>query len=172
MVEGLYGGMKAWVNVSGNLSEPIGVENGVKQGDILGPTLFSQYFAMVLLDAFKDCRDGVYVCYCTTGKLSNLRRFAAKTKTFIQLVHDLLYADDCVLVTHMESEMDCMSRSCKAFGLTISIVKTEVMYQPASGNLYVEPSILIDGKCLMVVQYRPPVTFPIYPYIFRKKRGI
>ena len=111
---------------------------------------------MVFRDAFKNCRGGIYIRYRITGKLFNLRRFEAKTKSFNQLVRDLLYADDCDLVTHTEADMqhlmDCISKSCKAFGLTISIEKTEVMFQPVPGNPYAEPSILVDGKRLKVVE--------------------
>ena len=156
MIEKLNYNMKAWVNVSGELTDPIDVENGVKQGDILGSTLFSIYFAMVLLDAFKDCDQGMHIRCRTSGKLFNLRRFNAPTKVMISLIWDLLYADDCDFVTHTEKDMqhlmDCLSRSCSAFGLTISISKTKVMHQPSPGKPYVEPTIIVNDQRLEVVE--------------------
>ena len=155
MIKALHDGMKAWVNINGELTEPIDVENGVKQGDILGPTLFSLYFAMVFKNALKNCKEGVFIRYRTSGRLMNLKRFSAKSKVLHKLIQDLLYADDCDLVTHIEADMqhlmDLISKSCKAFGLTISIPKTEVMYQPAPGNHYVEPIIFVEGVRLKVV---------------------
>ena len=59
----------------GLLSEPIPLENGVKQGDIPAPTLFSIYFAVMLSYAFQDCDIGVYIRLRTSGKVFNLRRF-------------------------------------------------------------------------------------------------
>lgn len=47
-----HGGMEA--SVSGTLIEIIKCENRVKQGDLLAPTLFSIYFAIVLLDALEN----------------------------------------------------------------------------------------------------------------------
>lgn len=52
--------------------ELIKVENGVKQGDLLTPTLFSIYFAMFLFDVFVDCNDSIMVMYRTSGKLYNV----------------------------------------------------------------------------------------------------
>ena len=69
-----HDGMKAIVNVGGKLTEPISVENGVKQGDIPAPTLFALYFAMVFKIAFRDTSDGVYIRYRTSGKVFNIRR--------------------------------------------------------------------------------------------------
>ena len=37
------------------------------------------------------------------------------------------------------------SNAAKNYGLQISITKTEVMYQPAPGKPYVEPTITIDN---------------------------
>ena len=155
MIQAFHNGMKAWVSVNGILTDSINVENGVKQGDILGPILFSFYFAMVFIDAFRNCNRGIYIRYRTTGKLFRLSRLKAKSRVFLKLIRDLLYADDCDMVAHSESDlqyfMDCLSKSCTSFGLTISIQKTEVMYQPAPGKPYTEPSILVEGKRLKVV---------------------
>ena len=83
MLKQLHRDMKpAYVTVSGTLSDDISVDNGVKQGDILAPTLFSIYFAVLLMSAFNDYDTGIYLKFRTSGKVFNLRRFDAKTKTF------------------------------------------------------------------------------------------
>lgn len=51
----------------------------------------------------------------------------------------------------MQHSMDKFSQACDSFGLTISIKKTEVMYQPAPGKQYVEPSIQVHGSNLKTV---------------------
>ena len=61
--------MNTIINFGRKQAEPIKVENGVKQGDILVPTLFSLYFAVVFNMAFKDYRKGYYIRYRTSGKL-------------------------------------------------------------------------------------------------------
>ena len=58
MLKQLHRNMKVRVNLNGSLSEPIPVDNGVKQGDIPAPTLFSIYFAVMLSYAFQDCDIG------------------------------------------------------------------------------------------------------------------
>ena len=147
--------MQARVNFNCTLSEEIPVENGVKQGDILAPTLFAIFFSVVFIIAFKNNDVGVYIRYRTTGKVFNLRRFASKTKVFISLIRDLLYADDCDLLTHTEQDMqnlmNLFSSACKMLGLEISLKKTVIVFQPAPGNAYVEPSIFVDNTKLKVV---------------------
>merc|ERR1712102_211131 len=44
---------------------------------------------------------------------------------------------------------------CDDFGLTISIKKTEVMYQPPPGEPYVEPHITIHGQKLVATAKLP-----------------
>lgn len=70
-------------------------------------------------------------------------------------MRNLLYADDCDLVAHTiqhtQEFMERLSRSCKAFGLSISFDKTVVMYQPSQGIRYIEPSIYVDDSRLGVV---------------------
>ena len=47
--------------------------------------------------------------------------------------------------------MDQVSDSCDSYDLTISIKKTEVVYQPAPGKPYKEPTITVKGQRLQVV---------------------
>ena len=71
-------------------------------------------------------------------------------------MRDLLYADDCDLVSDslqdMQTLMSRLSASCKEFGLSISLDKTVVMFQPAPGVPYTAPSIYVDGVKLKVVE--------------------
>ena len=155
MSKQLHRNMKARVNLNGSLSEPIPVDNGVKQGDIPAPTLFSIYFAVMLSYAFQDCDTGVFIRFRTSGKVFNLRRFNTKLKTFQSLVRELLFADDADLVANtaedMQLIMDIFSRACLVFGLTINLKKTKVMYTPPIGQAYVEPNITVEGNRLGVV---------------------
>ena len=90
--------MKANVTASGTFSDKISIENGVKQGNILTFTLFSIYFAVLLMFAFNDCDTDIYLRFRTSLKVFNLRRFDAKTKSFEMLIHELLYADDAPFI--------------------------------------------------------------------------
>ena len=47
--------------------------------------------------------------------------------------------------------VDQVSDSCDNYDLTISIKKTEVVYQPAPGKPYKEPTITMKGQRLQVV---------------------
>ena len=51
----------------------------------------------------------------------------------------------------MQRSMDLFSTACTNFGLTISTKKTEVMYQPAPGKQYQEPTVTVSGQKLAAV---------------------
>ena len=51
----------------------------------------------------------------------------------------------------MQGVVDRMSKACDNFQLTISTKKTEVVYQPAPGKPYSEPTITVNGQKLQVV---------------------
>ena len=51
----------------------------------------------------------------------------------------------------MQKGVDQVSDSCDSYDLTISIKKTEVVYQPAPGKSYKEPTITVKGQRLQVV---------------------
>ena len=129
--------------------------NGVKQGCVLAPTLFSLVFSAMLTAAFRDGDVGIDLRYRTDGKLFNLRRLQAKTKVNTDIIRDFLFADECALNAGSEADMqrsvDKFSIACTNFGLTISIKKTEVLHQPAPGKPYVEPNITVNAQRLSAV---------------------
>ncbi len=136
----------------GELSDQFSISNGVKQGCVLAPVLFNLFFTQVLLHAVSDLNLGVYIRYRLDGSLFYLRRLAAKTKTLERLFTEALFAGDCAFMAHQENHLqtivDRFSTATKLFGLTISLSKTEVLYQPAPGRAADQPCITIDGTQL------------------------
>ena len=132
----IHTGMMATVNVGGEVSESFRVTNGVKQGCVLAPTLFSIFLSAMLDNAFRDMGDGIYMQSRQSADLFNVAHFRAKTKTTRILMRELLFADDSALVANSAEEMqeivDAFSKASKKFGLKINIKKTEVLYQPNS----------------------------------------
>ena len=67
--------------------------------------------------------------------LFSLKRLHSRTKTLPMLIRDLLYADNCVLVAHTLEDIqqitNAFARAAERLGLTISIKKTEDIYQSA-----------------------------------------
>ncbi|KAL8566846.1 hypothetical protein ACOMHN_052244 [Nucella lapillus] len=148
--------MMARVLDDGEPSEAFPVTNGVKQGCVLAPTLFSMMFSAMLFDAFNDCKPGINIKYRLDGKLFNPWRLQAVTKVKETVLRDFLFADDCALNAgdeqEMQAEMDNLSSACNNFGLTISTKKTEVIYQPVPNKEYHEPQITVNGQTLKAVE--------------------
>ena len=71
---------------------------------------------------------GTTIRYRIDGRFFDMRRLKGNTKVQEALVRDFLFADDCALAAHSEEDLqclaDCFSNAAKAFGLTISIMKT------------------------------------------------
>ena len=159
IIRSFHDNMKASVRVGGDKSTPFNVTCGTKQGCVIAPMLFSIFFSMMLHVAFKDSTDGVEIksrCDVGLGNI-NTNHFKATSKVTFSTIRDLLFADDCALAACSQETLqqlcDCFSNAARTFGLTISIKKTGVLYQPARGNAYVPPTILIEGKKLKAVEH-------------------
>ena len=109
----------------------------------------------MLTAAFQDGDNGIPIRYRFDGKLFNLRRLQAKSKVQTEVLDKFLFADDMAKGAPKEEKMqkgvDQISDSCDNYDLTISIKKTEVIYQPAAGKPYKEPIITVNGQRLQVV---------------------
>ena len=72
MVRQFHDGMPARVQIYGEFSDPFPVTNGVKQGCVLAPTLFSMMFSAMLTAAFQAGDNSLPIRYRFDGKLFNL----------------------------------------------------------------------------------------------------
>ena len=61
LIESIHTGMMVNVMKGVNVSDTIAKTNGVKQGCLLAPTLFSIFLTAMLEEAFIDMGDGVYI---------------------------------------------------------------------------------------------------------------
>ena len=149
MVQQFHDGMLARVQNDGEFSDPFPVTNGVKQGCVLASTLFSMMFSAMLTNAFHDGDNGIPISYHFDGKLFNLRRLQARSKVQIEVLDKFLFAVDMAMGAPTEKKIqkgvDQVSDSCDSYDLTMSIKKTEVVYQPAPGKPYKEPTVTV--KC-------------------------
>ena len=157
MIESLHTGMMVNARNGGEVSDTFAITNGVKQGCILTPTLFSIFLSAMLEEAFKDMGDGIYIQSRQNADLLTVARFRAKTKTTNILVRELLFADDRALIAHsVEAEeiqriVDEFANASSKFGLKINIKKTEVVFQPNS-TITMEKDINIDETTLTHVK--------------------
>ncbi|VDL92603.1 unnamed protein product [Schistocephalus solidus] len=76
------------------------------------------------MDAYRNERPGIHVANRADGHLLNNRRMQAPTHVSTSTVHDSLFADECVLNTgteeDMQKSMNLSTAGCTKFGLTIN----------------------------------------------------
>jgi hypothetical protein len=68
IIRSFHEGMQASVSVEGEASNSFQVSNGVKQGCVLAPTLFSIMFSGMLKIAFQDNTDAIAIDWRTDGE--------------------------------------------------------------------------------------------------------
>ena len=131
MIRQFHDGMMAHVVDDSETSKEFPVSNGVKQGCVLAPMLFSLMFSAMLTDAFTEDDPGVDIRYRTDGKLFNARRLKAPTKVSHYTIRDLLFADDCALnATSHETMQQCMNKFTERHVTTLAL--PSVLRRPKS----------------------------------------
>ena len=82
----LHEGQQGQVKHNGSLSGSFPVSNGVKQGCVLAPTLFSIFLSIMLREAKEGLPGGIYIRFRTDSSLFNLRRLLACRETIEELI--------------------------------------------------------------------------------------
>ena len=144
IIRSFHDGMLAHVIDGGYIiSAAFSVTSGTKQGCLLAPLLFSIFFSLLLDVAFKTCNTGIPLVYRTDRNLFDLRKLQAKNLVHQTVVRELMFADDCALAAHNIHEaqhlLDFFVTATRRFGLSVSIQKSEVMFQPQVSSCYLSP---------------------------------
>ena len=119
----------------GKVSKEFPIKNGVRQGDVLAPTLFNLFFDAVISMALERHPGyGVKVLYNQEAELVGSR----KKMSCELILQDLEYADDMALFSDsmdlLEELMLAMEVSCSEMVLTISSTKSKILAVPPAGR--------------------------------------
>ena len=128
IVKALHQETQGAVRAYGRVSEEFLIRNGVRQGDVLAPTLFNLFFDAVICMAMqKHPEHGLTVLYHPEAELVGSR----KQMNCQTVISDLEYADDMCLISDSMDKLEEMlvelDESCNEMGLTISTRKTKIM---------------------------------------------
>nr|VZH93108.1 unnamed protein product [Spirometra erinaceieuropaei] len=106
------------------------------------------------MDAHREERPWIRLAYRTDGQLLNQLRMHFQSRVSATSVHALPFADDCVLSSTSEGDiqrsMDLFSAACDNFGPAINTEKPVVMHQRPLDTAYVAPRINVNGAQLQV----------------------
>jgi hypothetical protein len=133
LIKALHEGAQASVRVDGNVSDPFGLNNGLKQGSILSPILFNIFFGTIINAFEKEVEGkGINVKYkLNDHNIFNVSELKRKTGIKTISIADLLFADDSEILAesaeNLQFMIDALVRITVAFGQEISIKKTEVL---------------------------------------------
>ena len=125
------------IKFTNGLSTAFTSERGVKQGDVLSPTLFNIFIDDVVKDLINGNCDPVRI-----GGLS---------------VNCLLYADDIVLLseskTGLQTSLNCLGTYCSNWKLQVNVQKSKVIVFNSNGKSHLNEFIYNDNVIQTVAKY-------------------
>lgn len=152
----LHDDMTASVITNGTTGEPFEVRTGVKQGCVIAPTLFAIYISTILRLVEDEIPPGIQITYRMDGKLFNLSRLKARTKTLVTSIMELQYADDNAILSqseeHLQTILNSFTNAYQKLGLKLNIQKTKILYQPVPGTPAQAPNVTINSQPLENVE--------------------
>ena len=128
VIHALHDGTRGAVRAYGRVLEEFTITTGVRQGDVLAPTLFNIFFdAVVTTTLTRHPQHGLRMLYNLDDELVGSRR---KMRGSV-LIQDLEYADDMALVSDsmdtLEEVLSSLDSVCSGVGLSISSKKTKIL---------------------------------------------
>ena len=133
----MYQSLRCSVNIGNLLSQSFSTKSGVKQGCILGPTLFSLFINGLNRNFDEKC-DQVLI-----GE---------------RLLSCLMFADHIVLLSKsvegLQNALNCLSGFCLRWNLKFNINKTKVIIFNKSGKILKGFSFTFDDQTVEVVNNR------------------
>ena len=136
-IKAMYTRMASCVRANGELSEFFECPQGLRQGCVLSPTLFS-----VIINE-------IACCVSEEGK-HGVQLLPGLIELFI-----LLFADDLALISctphGLQTQLDCMFQSCTQLGLSVNTDKTKIMVFRKGGFLSRHEKWQLGGNPLEVV---------------------
>ncbi|BHF64610.1 hypothetical protein SprV_0200761600 [Sparganum proliferum] len=111
--------------------------------------------SITLMEAYRDERLGIRIVCRTDGHLTS-GSVQALTRLSTITIHDLLFADDCVLNTTTEKDtewsIEFLATGSVNIGMIIYTDKMVVMHQPSlNAQHHTPPRITADGNNLKIV---------------------
>ena len=137
IIEALHKETYGVVRFEGQLSKEYKVESGVKQGDVLAPTLFNLFLDVIIRTAMiKHPDTGVHIQYNLDALLVNNSRHKFNMSDKVQI---LMYAADVVLLSNdrsvLNSLIQSLSEEFTRYGLKINTQKSKIMaVRPEADN--------------------------------------
>ncbi|XP_065182367.1 uncharacterized protein LOC135813077 [Sycon ciliatum] len=135
LVKSFHTDMLASVRVAGGCTDPISVQNGLRQGCVMAPVLFNLYFGLVMerwrsVLRERGIESGVDFSFLINGQLFP-RAAGRRRQSQTGHADDFEFADDAVLLATTRAAADLsLSAFCdvaSSFGLTVSMTKTKLL---------------------------------------------
>ncbi len=137
VIEAMYQKIQAQVRLEGSMGEPFSCNIGVRQGDVLSPTLFNLYV--------NDIPEAL-----PTDEHS--------PEIGPHKVNCLMYADDLVLIsgsaTGLQRHLDQLASYCNEWCLNVNTSKTKVMVISRNGHKKAEKFNLGGQELELVMEYK------------------
>ena len=131
----MYEDTSTRIKFSNGLSDPFPSERGVKQGDVLSPTLFNIFIDGVVSDLKSEPK-------CEPVIINDLS------------INCLLYADDVILLSNskngLQANIDVFKNYCENWKLQVNVEKSKVMVFNSNGKTYIN-DFHYDDKILQTV---------------------
>lgn len=148
----LYSNVRSNVRIDGELSEPFGINIGLRQGCVLSPLLFL-VFVNDLLEGMAAKNTGIRI----------VARDREGNRVEVGLV-GLLFADDLVIeagsMEDLEAALQCLTEWCGRWQLDVNEAKTKVMVVVPAGE---QTPTLPPGR--FTVQGKPIGQTSVYEYL-------